>query len=309
MQESLGKKSSERPSKEESVIGSRLWLQQLNSFAMAFAQPIAMSREQRESFERTVEWVFGPRVIGFSVAQWFSARERRLDYHKAPKEVVEHVRGNHKAEGIVIYVPGMFDTDTFERMKAMFDRVHPNIEDLRKEGWIALDWLYSGRDLDRIHTLQSHLLKLTEKHLARGASVRLLGYSIGGLISKTVADSLSEKYPGHLGLVVHNCPLDPAAGFFVRWANMKRVQDSIAYEPHHAGEYPTVVLGGEKDGIVPHNSILRRRDNQEQIEPKVLKGSRHRDPCSSSEAQDRINAALRLVSIKMPAFARQQVST
>ncbi|MBI2610965.1 hypothetical protein HYW60_03450 [Candidatus Kaiserbacteria bacterium] len=306
MQESAERRDASRSFNQEPVLGSSPWLRQLNSIVTAFSQPSAtFSKEQREAFQQTVERVLSP-IIGPSVAVWFSVRERLLHCHEAPKDVVEYVRGNPKAERIVIYVPGMFDTDCHERMSDLFDRSHPNVQqDLHKEGWIALDWLYSARDLSRIHALQSHLLKLTEEHLARGASVRLLGYSIGGLIAKTVTDALAEKHPGHLGLVVHNCPLDPEAGFFVRWANMKRVQDTIAYKPHHAGEYPTVVLGGEKDGIVPHDLSFLRDENQEPIKIKTLTGSRHRDPCSSEKAQRRLVAALRSVNAKMPEFARR----
>lgn len=308
MQESLDRNSTRDLSSQESAIGSPSWLRQLNNIATAFSQPsVTFSKEQREVFQQAVERVLSP-IIGRSVAGWFSVRERLLHCHEAPKDVVEYARGNPKAERIVIYVPGMFDLDCHERMNDLYDRSHPNLErDLNKEGWIALDWLYSGRDLERIHMLQEHLLTLAEEHLARGASVRLLGYSVGGLIAKTVTDSLAEKYPGHLGLVVHNCPLDPAAGFFVRWANMKRVQGSIAYEPRHAGTYPIISLGGDKDGIVPHSSTLKST-SEDPIKNKLLPESRHRDPCSSPKAQDRIGAALRSVSIKMPEFPRQRVS-
>lgn len=286
---------------QEPAVESRSWLQQLNSLGIVLRRSsFGFSREQQEVFQKTVERVLSP-IIGPSVSAWFAVRERLL-LRNAPKNVIEYVRGNSKADRIVLYVPGMFDGGSPKRMSDLYDRSHPHPQrDLHKGGWIALNLLYSGRDLERIHALQSHLLKRTEEHLARGANVELLGYSIGGLIAKTVSDALAAKYPGHLGLVVHNCPLDPAAGFFVRWANMKRVQGSIAYEPRHAGTYPIISLGGDKDGIVPHNSTLRDELGQP-IENSIMLGSRHRDPCSSELAQRRIIAALRKVKMEMPTF-------
>lgn len=277
---------------------SPTWLRQLNNLAGALRHPgVTFNKRQVDAFQRAVERVLSP--DGLPIRAWFAAREKLFRYHEQPEAVQEYVRGNPNADEIVIYVPGMFDDDSQERMNALYDRSHPDLKaDLHKEGWIALNWVYSGRDLRRIHELQLHVMDLMEKHLSRGARVRLFAYSVGGLIAKTVADALDNKYPEQFALIRHHTPDDPTAGFFVRWSNIKNVQKGLEYISEKPHNYRLYSVEGDRDAVVPPGKGFRGKEGQ-LIRDHTIAGSRHRAPFPTEEAMDGILQILEKAKFKV----------
>lgn len=258
---------------------------------------VAFNQRKHDAFQRLIERVLSP--DGYIFRKWHNRRERKLDYKKARGEILNYVLGNPNTKDIVIYIPGTFDTDNEERLNKLYEREYPDREvGLRETAWIAPNFLYSKHDYPRIFALWDHVHDLAEKHLKDGAHVRLVGYSMGGILAELVGHELDEKYGAQLAVIPHNSPRDPMSGFFVRWANMKKVYKRLGYDPGKPHKFYLDPATGEHDAIVPPVGHFQGRDGR-LIASKVLRGSRHRDPLGSVEAMDDLLKRLRKAKEKI----------
>ncbi|MBI4068488.1 hypothetical protein HY413_03725 [Candidatus Kaiserbacteria bacterium] len=239
------------------------------------------------------------RIIGGVFTMWFERQEQKI-YGQALSRTHEIKKlGTEEAERVVMYLPGMFDYGMEERAQTIFK----SGTDQRKEFWMAIKALYSLRDTKRIFELMGDLEALLEERIHVGKTVTIVGYSCGGLVGKVLADRLSTKYPGTCGLVVHNAPIDPTGGFFVRYANVAEFQEEIGFRKTHEGTYPLIVLNGSGDMIVPCTSCLQDESGGE-IKTKGMPGT-HRRSCAHPIAAKRIRAAIRAVEMHIPKFPRR----
>ncbi len=287
------------------------WRKELAFLVHAMRYYDALDTKQQRAFRIKVERMLMP-VLGPATNAWFAIRERLYDYKNAPKEIRPCVRGNPNAERLVIWVPGMFGTDVQDGMSQLYDQCYPNPEkSLHKEGWIALNWLYSGRDLKRIHTLREYLKQLIEKECARGAEIRIVGFSVGGIIAETVVAELAQLARAQskkvkIGFIMSHAPFDPFNGFLVRWANIEKVHEAIGFTSQHNGHYPIIVLTGDEDVVVPPGSDEFVDSQGVPIKENVLVGSSHRKPLKKRKAQRRMIAALRRMRRELSAPVRQE---
>lgn len=196
---------------------------------------------------------------------------------------------NPGAHHTVVYLPGIFDGSAHDRT----DKLLALRENNNDEYWMSFDKVYSPRDTKRVQELMGEVEQRVHERLKDSQSkIVIVGYSCGGLMAKALADRLAITFPGRIGMVVHNAPLNPKEGLAVRAANFKRLQREIGFSPVDTGRFPLVVLQGTEDTIVSckHCTITPRG---ERIEPQTLPGAAHQsDSCVTPQAAQIIRDAI-----------------
>lgn len=233
-------------------------------------------------------------IIGSQFERWFERQEATISRDpRAHESDTSYTEGTADASKTVLYLSGMFDDDSKDRM----ERIYGARTSERDEYWTCFDALYSIRDSEQVQRIMEEVEAMVRQRLEQEGTVTLSGYSCGGLMAKVVADRLSEEYPGRIGVVAHNAPLDADQGFFVRHANFQAHHERMGFTPTCDGAYPLIVLQGTDDMIVPANSSARSSTGEE-IKSKAIPFG-HKEPLCSPEAARRIYAAVRAVQTYM----------
>jgi len=237
-----------------------------------------------------------------SVNAWFARREKRIAGKYVAKHIIVMESGLEGSKNTILYIPGMFDNAVQARMRSIHNKCDLN----RDEYWMAIDTLYSARDIPRVREIIDDLEEKLVKRLDQGGNATIVGYSCGGLIGKVLADKLSEAYPGKVGLVVHNAPFDPKRGFFVRYSGIEELQKEIGFTSEHLkGDYPFVILYGHEDMIVPCQECIEQPDG-EAIKAKEISGGHRRSCINDPKAARRVYAAVRAVEKHMLKYSKRE---
>ena len=237
-----------------------------------------------------------------SVDVWFASREKKIGKEYLSSHVLVVESGHPESANTVMYIPGMFDSGVDARMRSILTKCDLS----RDEYWMAIETLYSARDISRIRAIIDDLEGRLIERLDKGGNVTIIGYSCGGLIGKVLADKLSQMYPGKVGLVIHNAPLDPNNGFLVRYSGIQALQRDIGFTSKHAmSDYPFVILYGKEDMVVPCQACLGQTGS-EKIKTKEIPGG-HRMSCiDSPKAAHRVYAAVRAIQKHMPKYGKRE---
>jgi len=236
------------------------------------------------------------------VNMWFARREKKIEGKYMATHMLVVDSGHEESKNTIMYIPGMFDKGVYARMAS----IHNKCDLSRDEYWMMIETLYSARDIPRVRAIIDGLEELLVERLEQGGNATIVGYSCGGLIGKVLADKLSEKYPGRVGLVVHNAPIDPKNGLFVRLSGIEKLQKEIGFTHEHVKtEYPFVVLYGHNDMIVPCQDCIEQPDG-EPIKTKVISGGHRRSCINDPRAARRVYAAVRAVQQYMPEYGKTE---
>lgn len=263
-------------------------------------------------FRRGTGYVFDESVRR-GVNLWFSREEKKIAQDPRSREIKYFESGPVDAHNTIMYIPGQFDDAVKERT----DSIHTRCDLGRSERWVSIDTLYSARKISRVREIIEELKTYLTKRLEEGGRVILLGYSCGGLIGKVLADELSAVYPGRVSLIVHNAPLDPENGFFVRNASIQELQRQIGFTSRYKQDYPFVVLGGSEDVIVPcQKCIVHPEGDPVKVKPipgghpvaknVPLIGNGFETCLDSDKAVEKIRVAVRAAEIRMSALDSSQ---
>lgn len=291
---------------------------------MSSAAEVAEGLEQKESYlgdkklRGIMEYATG-KVLGMvggvaekafdasvraSVNAWFARREKRIEGRFLSANIYVAESGHPESRNTVMYIPGMFDDGVDARMRSIHTKC--DLDKNKDEYWMAIKTLYSARDIPRVRAIIDELEEMLIERLDQGGNVTIMGYSCGGLIGKVLADKLSQIYPGRVGLVVHNAPLDPKGGFFVRYSGIAELQKEIGFKSEHPkGDYPFVILAGKEDRIVPCSECIEQPDG-EPIKIKEISGGHRRSCIDDPKAARRVYAAVRAVEKYIPRHGKKE---
>ncbi len=245
---------------------------------------VALSTRMKELFDQTLNTLRDP------VGKWYATYEKKIEGNELAHTVRFEESGDIEAQSTILYIPGQFDDAIQTRLKDISSSKPENSS--RREHWIGVRALYSARDISRVQTVIGDIEAKARALLKHDThkTITLVGYSCGGLFAKVIADKLSYEFPGRIGLVAHNAPLDATQGFLVRYANIQEVQNQIGFSRTHDGNYPVIILSGEGDMIVPCTSCIYSTEGNK-IPTKPLKQASHAHPCTNPVAAKRIYAA------------------
>lgn len=250
---------------------------------------------------------------------WYKQKERDIaDTETAHETVIHHSPEDRESQlhtvATVVTVAGQFNTSFMEHVEKL---VTAPVSEGRQRHIVALERLYSARNEEVIEEYMEEIELMARKELSENSDrpVILLGFSFGGILSKIIADKLSEEYEGRIGLVTWHSPLDPEVGMLVRAARFSELYTALGYDATYCGNYPVVVLTGTEDGVVPVSTSLTLKESVEltqsandtagsndlitdlvkKIKPKAVPGASHADPLNSDLAMRRVSAALEAV--------------